>query len=430
MRFSSLADWLVWLEAKHPTTIELGLERIARVAGRLGIDLSGARVVSIAGTNGKGSCVAALNGLGLQAGWRVGCYTSPHFLHYNERVLIDGRPVSDETLMAAFARIDAALQDDSLTYFEFGTLAALDIFQQAGLDLVLLEVGLGGRLDAVNLVDADISVVTSIALDHQDWLGDDRESIGFEKAGIYRKGKPAICADTEPPQRLLEHASTIGAQLLLRGQDFDLDESDTGGYHWWSQGDKAETTGIAGLTSLALPLPSMAAALQVAELLGIGREHWACLNHVQLPGRFHCVSQGDYRVIMDVAHNPQAAGYLAERLAREPHSWRRYALFAAMADKDIAGILEPLVSHFDGWAVTGLPDNVRAMTVGELAVQVIQRVNVPVSAFDDVPQACAQLSSSLQTGDELVVFGSFFTVAAAMAYWQVQPYAVSSPNTE
>lgn len=419
MRFSTLPEWLAWLESCHPTDIELGLDRIAEVAGRLGLDLSSSTVVSVAGTNGKGSCVAAVNALCLRAGRRVGCYTSPHFLQYNERIVIDGEPVTDDVLISAFHRIDQVLAGVSLTYFEFGTLAALDIFQRAALDVIVLEVGLGGRLDAVNLVDADISVVTTVALDHQDWLGADRESIAVEKAGIYRAGRPAICADDAPPRRLLDHAEAIDARLLLIHRDFDLvvdAAAIDGQMQWWSRGDAAAAIMLADVNKLALPVPSVAAALQVAELLGIAQRHWSCLSALGLPGRFQQLRCGGKQLLLDVAHNPAAANWLAEKLASQPTAGKRYALFAVMADKDIEHIIEPLRDAFAEWWVTSIPGLARAATPDSLVSALCSQVSVPVIASNNVAAAITQLLPRLDAEDELVVFGSFFTVAAAMAW--------------
>lgn len=236
MRFTTLNDWLRWQETLHPRTIELGLDRVRTVLRRLRPAAPPFAVVTVGGTNGKGSCVALLDAILRAAGYRVGAYVSPHLLRYNERIRVDGVEADDETLCRAFARIDAARGDVSLTYFEFGTLAALECFREAGVEVAVLEVGLGGRLDAVNAVDADAALVTSIALDHTDWLGPDRDSIGHEKAGIYRSGRPAVCADPDPPPRLLEHARAIGARLLRVGLDYDFGRA---GVTWRWRSDEA-----------------------------------------------------------------------------------------------------------------------------------------------------------------------------------------------
>lgn len=414
MPHSTLAEWLQWLESCHPTEIDLGLERIAAVAGRLGIESGSTRVVTIGGTNGKGSCVAALQALCLDAGLTVGSYTSPHLLSYNERVCLQGQPVPDAVLTDAFERVYEALQGQSLTYFEFGTLAALDIFQRQGLDVILLEVGLGGRLDAVNIIDSDISVVTSIALDHQEWLGADREAIGREKAGIFRRGRPAICADPHPPQSVLQRAREEGANLLLRGRDFDLVADVAGGPVWWSGGDPSAASSVAAVDGSSLPLQSVAAALQVAQLLGIEQRHWGCLRHCALSGRYQRLNVRGCPLVLDVAHNPEAATLLAERLGRDLCDGRRLALFAVMADKDIGHIMEILKGSFDQWWLASLPGVSRAAAVDVLSAVARDRLSQSVEVRYTVVDALHAALATMQPGDELVVFGSFFTVATVL----------------
>lgn len=419
MRFETLDEWLVWLETCHPRAIDLGLERVARVLARLGPDLSAATVITVAGTNGKGSCVAALEALCMAAGRKVGCYTSPHLLRYNERIRIEGQPVADEQIVAAFDRVDGALAGETLTYFEFGTLAALELFQRAELDVVVLEVGLGGRLDAVNAVDADIAIVTPIALDHMEWLGDDREAIGVEKAGIFRTAKPAACVDADPPRGLCDHAEAIAAELALTGRDFDL-QADDSGYYWRGVGRADSRRLPLAPGALRLPLPSVAAAFWAAELLAIDRQHWACVQDVALPGRFQAVPISGRTLVLDVAHNPQAAQYLAALLARRVSGGRRFALFAVMADKDIDAIIAPLRNSFDRWWVAGLPGVPRAISVAALAQRVGDSVDVPVLRIEDIETALDTVLPEMQPEDELVVFGSFFTVAAILRHTAVQ----------
>lgn len=413
MRFSSLSEWLAWLEGCHPKAIDLGLERVAAVAGRMAINLTSTQVITVAGTNGKGSCVAALERLCMTAGVRVGCYTSPHLLRYNERIRVQGEPVADEPILQAFQRVDAALGDDSLTYFEYGTLAALDIFQRSGLDVVVLEVGLGGRLDAVNLVDADIAIVTSVALDHIDWLGDNRESIGFEKAGIFRPGKPAICADADAPQSLVNHAAQLGAKLLQIGEDFDLLASGDQ-VSWWSGARPDQRRVIAGLHTPTLPLPSIAAALQAAELLGIDGGLWPCVGDVKLLGRYQQLTLNGRQLLLDVAHNPQAAQLLAQRLGQSVVGGRRYALFGVMADKDIAGIVKPLIDSFQGWSVATIAGVERAAASAQLAAELRSHGGADIKAFESVEAALDQTLARMRPEDQLVVFGSFYTVAAVL----------------
>ncbi len=355
MRFERLDDWLRWLESHHPIEIELGLTRIRAVAERLDLLNPTPRVISVAGTNGKGSCVAACGALLKAAGCSVGTYTSPHLLRYNERVVIDGAFASDEELCQAFARIDAASPDISLTYFEFGTLAALDIFQRRQVDVMVLEVGLGGRLDAVNILDADVAIVTSVDLDHQDWLGNDRDSIGREKAGIYRADRPALCADSAPPEGLLAAVRERGVVLQRLGTEFGFSVA-PGAWRWWGLGADGTAQSVT-LPEPTLPWPSMAAALQAVAQLGYDAAALAVsagLSSLSLAGRFQRFNWRGRTVIMDVAHNPAAARHLAERLARKTFP-RTLALVAIMADKDRVATLAPLVSEVQHWWIAALP---------------------------------------------------------------------------
>lgn len=433
MSRSTLSEWLRWLESCHPTEIDLGLDRIAAVAGRLKLDLGRSRVVTVGGTNGKGSCVAALQALCIDAGVTVGAYTSPHLLRYNERICLQGQPVSDALLMSAFERVFAALQGQSLTYFEFGTLAALLIFQQQSPDIVILEVGLGGRLDAVNIIDADVSVVTSIALDHEAWLGSDREAIGFEKAGIFRPGRPAVCADPSPPASVTHWAEQIGAGLLLRGRDFDLEigggngggSNGSTGHDNWRSGDTVSR--IPGISQSSLPQQSIAAALQVAHLLGIPQCHWTCLSGTSLPGRFQRISYRGRSLLLDVAHNPEASGLLAERLEWQPCGGRRLALFAVMADKDIRQIIEILGGSFDEWWIASLPEVPRAASAGVVSAIAREVLSQPVEEVASVSAALCEALARMAPADELVVFGSFFTVAAVLERVETESPVANSP---
>lgn len=419
MRFERLDDWLNWLESHHPTEIELGLERIRAVAERLDLLAPTAQVISIAGTNGKGSCVAACSALLQAAGQRVGAYTSPHIIHYSERVQIDGEPVNDAELCGAFARIDAASSDISLTYFEFGTLAALLIFQDRAVDVMVLEVGLGGRLDAVNLIDADVAVVTSIDLDHQAWLGDDRDSIGREKAGIYRAGKAALCADPHPPKGLLAAAQERGVELQLAGSHFGFDqgsENRENPWSWWGQGSDGQAQQCQ-LQSPRLPWPSLAAALQAVAQLGYSVEPLAqtCeLGHLTLPGRFQQRHWQERTVILDVAHNPAAAEHLAARLVAEPAP-RTHLVVGMMADKERVATVAPLLPLVTSVWLVSLPDVPRAATTAQL--------NRDLAALGAVAAGCGTLSEVMATlkqdsqpGDRIVIMGSFHTVGAALQW--------------
>lgn len=416
MRFERLDDWLRWLESHHPTEIELGLTRIRVVAERLNLLTPSARVISVAGTNGKGSCVAACGALLKAAGCSVGTYTSPHLLRYNERVVVDGAFASDEELCQAFARIDEASPDISLTYFEFGTLAALDIFQRWQVDVIVLEVGLGGRLDAVNILDADVAIVTSIDLDHQAWLGSDRDSIGREKAGIYRSGRPALCADPLPPEGLLAVARERGVALQRVGIDFGF-SSESRGWHWWGSGVDGGAQSLT-LPEPTLPWPSLASALQAVAQLGFDATALAGaagLSTLTLAGRYQRFDWRGRTVIMDVAHNPAAARHLAERLARDRFP-RTLALTAIMADKDRVATLAPLASQVQHWWLAALPDVPRAATTDQLA-QDLKTLGVDADGCGTLAQAIDWLLLQSRPGDRIVVMGSFFTVGAAISAW-------------
>ena len=365
-RFERLADWLAWQETLHPNAIDLGLDRLQRTLDRLGWQRPACPVITVAGTNGKGSCVALTARILGEAGYRVGTFTSPHLLRYNERIAIDGVEVSDEALIAAFERIDAARGDDTLTFFEFNAAAALLVFADAQPDAVVLEVGMGGRLDAVNVVDADVALVTSIDLDHCDWLGHDRETIGREKAGIFRAGRPAIFGARDMPASIRDAAQQVGADLQQLGRDFD----------WVRGGDRWTWRGRTG-EQRDLPAPALhgeiqynnaAAVLAALEALQL-RLHVPRsaiergLQTVTLPGRFQVVRQSSPRPIewiLDVAHNPAAAHTLAAQLAARKDGGRTIAVCGVLSDKDVEGIVGELRNSFDAWVIVGLAGRSRA----------------------------------------------------------------------
>ncbi|WP_185236236.1 bifunctional folylpolyglutamate synthase/dihydrofolate synthase [Teredinibacter franksiae] len=425
-RFQALNDWLSWMETLHPNEIDLGLERITIVGERLGFcelihsraapGASGApTVISIAGTNGKGSCVAALETLLLCSSKTTGSFTSPHLLRYNERVRVNGECVSDTDLCRAFTRIDLARNDISLTYFEFGALAAMLIFKEAGVDYWLLEVGLGGRLDAVNMLSADIAVVTSIDLDHQAWLGDTREEIAFEKVGILREGALFICAENKPPQTLKQQSTALHANSYWIGQDFSWGRRDDGIELTLDNGET-----VLRLGSLSLPLDSVAAAAQVFNLLGAGAittKHKSALQTMQLEGRFSVrpLASG-HKLILDVAHNPAASKLLAEKMCHLG-SQPALAVFAIMADKDIRAVCQSLTHTIGHWF---LPKNCH--TVRAAAVEDVQKVLLGlgveprrISVFDDVDQAIRLAQKKVEFGT-ILVFGSFYTVADTLRF--------------
>lgn len=419
MRFEHLNDWLRWLEGHHPTEIELGLTRIRTVAERLGLLSPRAQVISVAGTNGKGSCVAACGALLQAAGQRVGIYTSPHLQRYNERVRIDGAPVADHELCEAFARIDVASGDISLTYFEFGTLAALLIFQQQQVDVMVLEVGLGGRLDAVNLLDADLAVVTSVDLDHQEWLGDNRDSIGREKAGIFRAGRIALCADENPPKGLLDAVREQGTELQRIGIDFGVTQ-DANHWLWWGRGRDGRLQHCP-LDPPVLPWPSVAAALQALAQLGhsVAPLANACeLSRLTLPGRYQqCTWQGR-TLVLDVAHNPAAATHLATRLQLEPPV-TTHLVVGMMADKDRLATLAPLLPLAVGQWLVALDGIPRAAGVGQLA-QDLEALGYRASGCGTVSEMMAELAQQSSPGDRIVIMGSFYTVSSALDWLEGQ----------
>ena len=418
----TLSDWLVHLEGLHPkgqAGIELGLERAARVKQVLQ-QRQTRPVVVVGGTNGKGSTCAYLESIYRAAGYRVGCYTSPHLLAYNERVRLDGAPVDDETLCAAFARVEAARQaagNVSLTYFEFGTLAAWEVFAEQDVELVILEVGLGGRLDAVNIYDGDVAVITGIALDHTDWLGPTRETIGREKAGIFRSARPAICADPEPPQSLSEYAEAIGADLQLIGRDFGFSRCGDGWSCWNRRGAQRGFLPLPTLSG-AHQLGNASAVLAAVDFLQdrlpvVAAAVAKGLQEVRLAGRFQRVKACP-EIIVDVAHNPQAVAGLAQTLSLQRSSRRTLAVVGMLADKDIAGALRAMSGSVDLWFL-GCLDGPRGATAEVLAAAV--RSDSPaavVECFPSVGGAFRHAVGLAGENDRIVAFGSFFTVAAVL----------------
>ncbi|OYO30267.1 bifunctional tetrahydrofolate synthase/dihydrofolate synthase [Janthinobacterium sp. PC23-8] len=419
---TTLPDWLAMLETRHSETqINMGLDRVQAVKARLQLAFA-CPVIMVAGTNGKGSTCAMLESVLLRAGYKVGLYIKPHFLDFNERARVLGEMASDEQLVASFNAVEAVRANTPLTYFEFTTLAILHLLSHAGLDVAILEVGLGGRLDAVNVIDADVAIVTSVDIDHTDYLGDTREAIGFEKAGIFRPGKAAICSDPVPPQSLIEHAAAIGADLWLMGRDFNY----SGDKQQWNYGGREQRRNSLAYPSLRganqiLNAAAVLAALEVLKLkLPVGaQEVRTGLVTVELPGRFQ-VLPGRPSVILDVAHNPHAASALNQNLGNMGFHPYTYAVFGSMHDKDIDGVLAAMSEHVDHWCLAGLPSP-RAATASELAdkVQIMlegksDSADHTVSVFDDPAQAFANAMSRAGENDRIVVFGSFLTVAGVM----------------
>jgi len=421
---TNLADWLSLLESRHFKVIDLGLDRVAEVKERLNIEFK-CPVIIVAGTNGKGSTCAMMESILLRAGYKVGLYIKPHFLDFNERARVNGESASDEALIASFEAVEAKRGDVSLTYFEFTTLAIVHLLAQSDLDVIILEVGLGGRLDAVNVFDGDVSIVTSVDIDHTDYLGDTREAIGFEKAGIFRAGKPAVCGDPVPPQSLIDHAEKIGADLWLFGRDFNY----AGDKQQWNYGGRSLRRNSLAYPALrgANQLLNASAVLAALEALRdrlpvSAQDVRSGLLMVDLPGRFQ-VLPGRPAVILDVAHNPHAAATLAQNLGNMGFHPMTYAVFGSMLDKDIDGVISHLKGTVDHWCVTDLPLP-RAASNQQIQEKLLAAGVVPndkageersINLFATPADAYANAMSRAGENDRIVVFGSFLTVAGVMA---------------
>ena len=411
---NTLSDWLAYIEQQHPQNIAMGLERVREVAARLQIEAPATHVIVVGGTNGKGSTVAFIEAIGRAAGWKVGTYTSPHLLRYNERVRIDGVEASDAQLVAAFAAVEAARGDTALTYFEFGTLAALWLLQQSALELAVLEIGLGGRLDAVNIIDADVAVITTVDIDHTDWLGEDREAIGAEKAGIIRGWNPVVLGEIDPPSSVLRRAYQLGANAIRAGSDYFHEPIDA--QHWrWR--DVAQT--------LELPMPALQAPVQLANAAAaiaalqalpveVPATAWAQgVAAAQLPGRLQRVASDGVELMLDVGHNPQAARALAQALGKATPAGTTVALYAALADKDVRGVVEALTGCVDQWALAGLA-GARGQSAEALRARLQGTAAAQAACHGDVAGALHAVLAEAQPGDRVLVFGSFHTVADAL----------------
>jgi dihydrofolate synthase/folylpolyglutamate synthase len=413
---AGLRQWLAHIERQHPQSIELGLDRVRAVAARMGLARPARKVVTVGGTNGKGSTVAFIDAIARAAGWRAGAYTSPHLLAYNERVRIDGADAGDAALVAGFEAVQAARDDTPLTYFEYGTLCALWLFERSRLDLAVLEVGLGGRLDAVNLVDADVAVVTTVDIDHVDWLGSDREAIGREKAGIARAWKPLVLGDDDPPASVLRHAYAIGAPAVRANCDFFFEPAEPGRWRWRELGRELDlplprlaapsqlrnaATAIAALRALGEPLPERAIADGIA--------------NAQLAGRLQRFERDGVEVLVDVGHNPQAARELARWLRQSPAAGRTLAVFAALGDKDVAGVAAAMSGSIDAWHLAGLEDaGARGIDVDAFAARLAGTPAAGGARHRAVAAALQAALASARPGDRVLVFGSFHTAAAAL----------------
>jgi dihydrofolate synthase / folylpolyglutamate synthase len=416
MRFASVAAWLAWQQAAHPVEVDPGLERPGAVWRRLGLPFA-ATVLTVGGTNGKGSVTAYLDAILTAAGYETGLFTSPHLLRYNERIRVHGREVADDALLAAFAEIDAARDGISLTFFEWNALAALVVFARQRADVAVLEVGMGGRLDAVNVLDADVAAVVSVGLDHREWLGDTIEAIGAEKAGIFRSGRPAIVGSRRVPQSLLAHAAALGARLRRLGTDFDYVER-ADGWDYVGFGSRRRELPLPALAGTS-QLGNAAVALAVLEatepaLLVPDEAVRAGLRSVRLPGRFQIIA-GDPEWILDVAHNADAARSLAASLAARPCRGRTIAVCGILADKDVEAIVASLKSQVRRWIAVGL-EGPRALPPADLARRIRTAGADSVIAVADVAAGMAQARSESRSGDRVLAFGSFLTVGPALAW--------------
>lgn len=409
MRFTNLSEWLNWLQTLHVSNMDLSLERVSEVAERLKLLNPSASVVTVAGTNGKGSCVAGLEAIYLKAGYRVGVFTSPILFRHNEYIRIQGIDATDEQFCTAFEKIDDARGDITLTPFEFNALAAFYIFQQQKLDVWILEVGLGGRYDAVNVIDADIALVTSIGIDHVEWLGDTREKIAYEKAGVFRKDKPAVCGDFSPPITLIDYAKKIGAPLFCQQQDFGFEKLATT-WNWWSEMSSFENL---PLTSLALQNMStvlMAVQLLQKKLPVSEQVIKNALAKVKLTGRIEVVP-GDVIKIFDVSHNPASAEFLANWFREQPKLKTR-AVFSMLADKDIPATISVVKEFIDEWHVAPL-ECARAASQEQLDAA-FAKEKIKIHSYEKIIDAYHAALQQSEHGTRVVIFGSFHTVAATL----------------
>ena len=434
---NSLPDWLAHCERLHPKTIELGLERVRTVAQRMGLRLD-CPVITVAGTNGKGSTCAMLESILSQAGYRTGLYTSPHLVHFEERLRLRGEAVSEAALLPCFARVEQARLEGgevSLSYFEFTTLAILDCMAQAGLDVAILEVGLGGRLDAVNIIDTDCAIITSIDLDHMEFLGNDREAIGREKAGIMRTGRPVVVSDPVPPQSVLDHALEIGADLWRFGRDFNY-SGDKQQWAWAGREGGGTAQGTRRYAGLAYP--ALRGANQLVNAAGVLAALTALrdklpvnaqsirngLAFVELPGRFQVIA-GQPALVLDVAHNPHSVAALAANLDAMGFYSSTHAVFGAMADKDLAPMLARIMPLVERWYFTDLPTP-RAATAEALLAFWLAQNKRPEANAATFAEPMAALQAALATADpadRIVVFGSFLTVGGILKNGVPRPQA-------
>lgn len=418
IRFNTLDKWLQWQESLHFTAIELGLERCRRVADNMGLLKPAYTVISVAGTNGKGSSITLLDKILRNAGYKVGRYTSPHLQKYNERICISGEQVNDTELCESFDRIDRARGDISLTYFEFGTLAALDLFRQHNVEIAILEVGLGGRLDAVNILDADVTLVSSIDLDHQQWLGDNRESIGREKAGIFRNKATAVCSDPNPPQSLLDCADALGTPLFIAGRDYSY-QPDNDKWVWQSN----------EFTLNDLPRPMLYCDFQLQNAAGvlmllekIQHDYPVSIENIRdaltvfrLNGRMQIIP-GEIPLILDVAHNRQSARALVDNLNLIPCVGKTHLVIGMLKDKDHSEVLNILGEIADSWNMVSLSQDRGSDAEALISCLISLGLNESINPYTDVGIALDDVRSFSKSGDRIVITGSFLTVGAALRH--------------
>jgi len=411
---SDLIDWLANIESSHPTEIDLGLDRVSEVARRLSIDLSQSKVITVAGTNGKGSTCALLESILLASGFSTGVYGSPHFLEFNERIRLGGVNARDEIITHAFSRIDEAKKELSLTYFEFATLAALLIFSEADLDFVVLEVGLGGRLDAVNIVDPNIAVITSISMDHVDWLGNTLEDIGREKAGIFRQKTAAVVGLSEPMQSIIDHAESLEAPMYVRDDSFRMDQG-VSSWNWSGVDASGDHVALLDLPLPNLPIQNASTVLQTLALIvpDLSLEAiYKGLSTARLPGRLQRERLGNAELILDVAHNPEAAQYVASVLSNTHRHKRITVVLGMLSDKDQKGVVDALRPVVDHWCLVSL-QGPRACTALDLK-PVLGDINATL--FDTTSHALDELVTRCTDEDLILVCGSFLTVTETLLW--------------
>jgi dihydrofolate synthase/folylpolyglutamate synthase len=414
VRHHDLDSWLAWQETLHPSAIDLGLERVREVLGRMGLATPPFRVAVVGGTNGKGSTVALLEGLARRAGLTTAAYTSPHLVRYTERLRIDGDEVQPADFVEAFESVDQARAGTSLTYFEFGTLAAFEICRRRSVEFAVLEVGMGGRLDAVNVFEPEVAIVTRVGLDHTEWLGPDRESIGREKGGIFRPGRPAVIGDRNAPGSLM---SAAGADRVLIGRDFDRELT---GVTWSWHGAARRLDGLpAGVFAAPALLDNAACALAAFSTLPEGRLMdrdfvAGAIRDIRLPGRLQRVP-GEVEWWLDVAHNPDGAAMLASALQAAPAAGRTLAVVGMLSDKDVEGVARALDPWVDAWFAAGLAPP-RGLEATVLAGRLAAHTRGTVEAVQDVVLACRRAREAASRGDRIVVMGSFHAVGPALVH--------------